>query len=77
MTKNTRSKHSGDTRFNVENISNAKEKNYGRQPANTPHYYQELGYNAVRRLTRSYIRWNPNLGIYTVPGGGQPLIPPK
>ena len=31
-----------DTRFNVENLSNAKRKNHGRQPANTPHYYQKL-----------------------------------
>jgi len=67
MTKNTRSKHSGDTKFNVENPSNAKGKNHGRQPANTPHYYQELGYNAIWRLTRSYLQWNLNLGICTGP----------
>jgi len=45
--KNTRSNHSRDTRFNVENPSIVKRKNHGRQSANTPHYYQELGYNAV------------------------------
>jgi len=65
--KDTRSKHSVDTRFNVENSSKAKGKNHRRQPANTLHYYQELGYNVVRRLTTSYIRWNPNLSICTVP----------
>jgi len=45
----------------MKNSSNVKGKNREHQPANIPHYYQELGYNAVRRLTRSYIRWNPNL----------------
>jgi len=38
-----------------------KEKNHERQPANTPNYYQESGYNAVRWLTRLYSQWNPNL----------------
>ena len=32
MTKNIRSKYSGDTRFNVENPSNAKEKTTGASP---------------------------------------------
>ena len=39
----------------MENPSNAKGKNQRRQPANTPHNYQELDYNVVRRLTREYL----------------------
>ena len=44
-TKNRKTKPQEDTRFNVENPSNAKGKNHGRQPARTS-LYRVFVYNA-------------------------------
>ena len=44
-TKNRKIKLQEDTRFNVENPSNAKGKNYGRQPVRTL-LYRVCVYNA-------------------------------